>query len=126
MCIRSTRILEKEVAKRDIKVYKVLYRYKTDENTLFPPYYSSITYKVGVEAESLLDSCIPTGWWSSTFETGQGLYSYKKKSGAKYLKTIYRQAKIYKCIIPKGSTFITDGEQYVSDKLIVNKKCFFQ
>lgn len=142
MCLITKNKLEIQTAKEDFVVYKVMYH--NIENLILSPYQFT-EYEIGVEVitkleemqmcqrnglffpiTTILDSVLPSQRW---YRSRQGLYSFRKKRHARILKTELNtdlgkpRHKIYKCIVPKGSHYITDGTQFISDRLILKRKC---
>lgn len=142
MCLITKNKLEIQTAKEDFVVYKVMYH--NIENLILSPYQFT-EYEIGVEViteldemqmcqrnglffpiTTILDSVLPSQRW---YRSKQGLYSFSKKKHARKLKTELNmdlgkpRHKIYKCIVPKGSHYITDGTQFISDRLILKRKC---
>ena len=140
--------IETMTAEKDIPVYKVLYR--PDRKILYPPLYNDgRPYRKGEVLHTVLDEmerCEPKEPISDIADEGigtPGVYvfdeEYKTRRGF-YSETTMKTArefkdkccypnnkcKIYRCIIPKGSRYITGGGTYVSDALKVVRRCIIQ
>ena len=145
MCLITNNKLEIQTTKKDLVVYKVMCH--NIENLILSPYQFT-EYEIGVEVITELDEmqmCQRNGLFfpittildsvpqsQRLYRSEQGLYSFRKKKHARILKTELNlnvggaKHKIYKCIVPKGSHYITDGTQFISDRLILKRKCIIQ
>ena len=138
MCLYSEKKkIETTTAETDIPVYKVLYR--ADRKTLYPPLYNDgRPYVKGKVSHNVLDEmegCVPEEigtdgvYVFDEYKTSRGFYSIANRNGAKEFRNRFcspkNKFKIYKCTIPKGSKYITDGETYVSDKIRIDRRCYF-
>lgn len=138
MCLYSEKKIEITIAETDIPVYKVLYR--PDWNTLYPPLYNDgKPYRKGKVSHTVLDEiegCVleeigtDGEYVFDEYRTSNGFYSTATKNGAKEFRNKFcypkNKCKIYRCAIPKGSRYITDGETYVSDTLKIGSRCIIQ
>lgn len=135
MCLTSKEKLPIQTATSDMVVYKVLY--KSKDNKLYGVFYGcDMSYKMNTKRHEFLCEMYPVvNFLSENLETdhyasSSGLYSYTTKESARsfiadcFLKPI--RYKIYKCIIPKGSRYITDGNVVISDCIIIKRKCIIQ
>ena len=148
MCLYSAKKFEITTAEKDIPVYKVLYR--PDRKTLYPPLYNDgRPYRKGEVLHTVLDEmerCEPKEpisdiadegigtpgvyVFDEEYKTRMGFYSETTKKAAREFKDKccypHNKCKIYRCIIPKGSRYITGGGTYVSDALKVVRRCIIQ
>lgn len=138
MCLYSEKKIEITTAEKDIPVYKVLYR--PDWNTLLPPLYcDGKPYMKGKVSHTVLDEmvgCVPEEigmddvYVFHEYRTSRGFYSTVSRKLTKEFRNKFchpkNKCKIYRCTIPKGSKYITDGETYVSDTLKVGGRCIIQ
>ena len=135
MCLTSKEKLPIQTATSDMVVYKILY--KSKDNKLRGPFFGfDISYKMNTKCHEFLSEMYPVvKFLSENLETdhyssSSGLYSYTTKESARSLivNNFLKPSpyKIYKCIIPKGSSYITDGDVVVSDCIIIKRKCIFQ
>jgi len=148
MCLYSEKKIEITTAETDIQVYKVLYR--PDRKTLYPPLYNDgRPYKKGEVLHTVLDemecffpqnpisdiadegSYTPGVYvFDDEYRTRRGFYSETTRKAAREFKDKccypHNKCKIYRCTIPKGANYITDGETYVSDTLKVVRRCIIQ
>lgn len=137
MCLYSKKKIETTTAETDIPVYKVLYR--PYRKTLYPPLYNNgrpyVKGKVSCNVLDEMEGCVPEEidtdgvYVFDEYRTSSGFYSIANRNGAKEFRNRFcsskKKFKIYKCTIPKGSQYITDGETYVSDKIRIDKLCYF-
>ena len=123
MCLASGNRFQIYTAKQNIVVYKVLTQVKG--RRLMPPFRCHFKYKLRTEVKEKMAQC-EFDSKNHLWVTKEGLYSFALKKDAKRLTTIHSSFYIYKCIIPKGSHFMTDGKEFVSDRLIVKRKCIIQ
>lgn len=137
MCLYSAKKFEITIAETDIPVYKVLYQ--PDRKTLYPPIYNDgRPYRKGEVLHTILDEMVvgvPEEFGTddvyvfNEYRTSRGFYSTaSRKVAQEFSKFCYpkNKCKIYRCTIPKGSKYITDGETYVSDALKVVRRCIIQ
>lgn len=138
MCLYSEKKIETTTAETDIPVYKVLYR--ANRKTLYPPLYNDgRPYVKGKVSHTVLDEmegCVPEEIGTDgvyvfhEYRTSMGFYSTATMKAAREFKGNccypHNKCKIYRCTIPKGSKYITDGETYVSDTLKVVRRCIIQ
>jgi hypothetical protein len=138
MCLYSEKKIETTTAETDIPVYKVLYR--PDRKALYPPLYNDgRPYVKGKVLHTILDEmegCVPEEIGTDDvyvfheYRTSMGFYSAATMKGAKEFRNTFcypkNKCKIYRCTIPKGANYITDGETYVSDALKVVRRCIIQ
>lgn len=135
MCLTSKEKLPIQTATSDMVVYKILY--KSKDNKLHGPFFGfDISYKMNTKRHEFLSEMCPVVNFSSEnletdhYSSSSGLYSYTTKESARsiivhsFLKP--SRYKIYECVIPKGSSYITDGDVVVSDCIIIKRKCLFQ
>ena len=148
MCLYSAKKIEITTAETDIQVYKVLYR--PDRKALYPPLYNDgRPYRKGEVLHTVLDEmerCEPKEPISDIVDEGigtPGVYVFDEEYKTRrsfYSETTRKAAiefkdkccypnnkcKIYRCIILKGSMYITGGGTYVSDALKVVRQCIIQ
>ena len=135
MCLTSKEKLPIQTATSDMVVYKILY--KSKDNKLHGPFFGfDISYKMNTKRHEFLCEMRPVVNFSSEnletdhYSSSSGLYSYTTKESARslivhsFLKP--SRYKIYECVIPKGSSYITDGDVVISDCIIIKRKCIFQ
>lgn len=122
-----------KVADKDIIVYKVLVQ-RDDECIYRSPYqnfqYGPLEDIIGYTYRSEISEC--TEWTVGRVGTVKGLYSYATYELTMALRKSVRisgkqKSVVFRCIIPKGSRYYTDGEEYCSDQLKfierVNPRC---
>ena len=138
MCFYSEKKIEITIEETDIQVYKVLYR--PDRKTLYPPLYNDgRPYMKGEVLHTVLDEmegCVPEKigtdgeYVFNEYRSSSGFYSTATRKWAKEFRNKFcypkNKCKIYRCTIPKGARYITDGETYVSDTLKVDWRCIIQ
>lgn len=123
MCL-YTRWKKPKIATEDIIVYKILSVYSTH---LASPYINFV-YD--------LDRLYETKFTKSKSYIGKGYYIYagfhayvsKKSASASDLDCNFSTyERIYKCIIPKGSTYYisSDKSEIVANKIIIKRKLWF-
>lgn len=116
MCLKTIEI-EPSVAKKDIIVYKVLYKNK---NQIVSPckrfpyilkklYQTDFGITIGISNDTLLF-------------INEGFHSYRYKN---YAARLYFN--VYKCVIPKGSQYYIsiDRQEIVSNQIIIKRKLWF-
>lgn len=108
MCL-YTFATDRWIADRDIICFKVL-----DKNLCSP--YHNKKYELNKTYKEKIDF-IPT---SGGLATTTGLYTYTKSAFSSYFKNnSLTRFDYYEAIIPKGSEYITDGQEYCSNTLTV-------
>ena len=123
MCL-FTRWKKPKIATEDIVVYKILSVYSTH---LASPYMNFV-YD--------LDRLYETKFTKSKGCSGTGYYIYagfhayvsKKSASASDLDCSFSTyERVYKCIIPKGSTYYisSDKSEIVANKIIIKRKLWF-
>lgn len=118
-----------KVADRDIKCYKCL------QSNLYSPCYE-FAYKLGENIKSDLYFHMLDESWKGKLMASKGLHSYISSETAKRIAKrrfhFYSQRfscasdspLVVECIIPKGSQYLTNGIEYVSDSLTPIKVVF--
>lgn len=122
-----------KVADNDIIVYKVLVK-RNDEYIHRSPYqnfqYRTLEDIIGYTYHSEFSECIE--WYGGCVGTMKGLYSYATYELTRALRKSVRisgkqKSVVFKCLIPKGSRYYTNGKEYCSDQLKfierVNPRC---
>ena len=117
-----------KVADEDIIVYKVLVQ--RDDECIYRSPYQNFQYRpledlIGYTYRSELSEC--TNWTKGCVGTVKGLYSYAKYELTTLLQYSVRvigkqKPVVFRCVIPKGSRYYTDGKEYCSDMLTIIKK----
>ncbi len=114
MCLVTSQS-EPLIAKKDIVVYKCLIKQAT---TLVSPYIGFV-YKLRTLYEASLGVTI----YKDVTVIAEGFHAYydKKKSLHKWSN------EVYKCIVPKGSTYYisSDNKEIVADKIVIKRKLWF-
>ena len=114
MCLVTSQS-EPLIAKKDIVVYKCLIKQAT---TLVSPYIGFV-YKLHTLYEASLGVTI----YKDVTVIAEGFHAYydKKKSLHKWSN------EVYKCIVPKGSTYYisSDNKEIVADKIVIKRKLWF-
>lgn len=101
------------IAKKDIIVYK-WYLQTEMSGVVQSPYFLDF-YLIGkllpkVEIKAEIDR-----WLGNTTEITEGYHSFVSETSVDDFKTTVQ----YKCVIPKGSKYYTNGTNIISDQLIV-------
>lgn len=111
-----------KVADRDIKCYKCL------QSNLKSPCYEA-EYKIGKDMKSLFTFEWLDDSFKGVLKIKKGLHSFisietakrRAKSGLWWYNQVFMTAAsspiVVECIIPKGSQYLTNGIEYVSDHL---------
>lgn len=111
-----------KVADRDIKCYKCL------QSNMKSPCYE-FEYEIGKDMKSLFTFEWLDANYKGVLKIEKGLHSYisietakrKAKSGLWWYNQVFGCASsspiVVECIIPKGSQYLTNGIEYVSDHL---------
>lgn len=125
MCLVFPKFVSPQIATEDIKVYKFL-----QPVDVFYSYYVAPVYSYGYGSlQDILNTTfrqelapLRVGIFSLTnsqiyseYGTSQGLYSFKE------IRNI-PVAIWFECVIPKGATYYTNGEEYCSNELKFVKK----
>lgn len=121
-----------KVADKDIIVYKVLVQ-RDDECIYRSPYqnfqYGPLEDIIGYTYRSELSEC---RWNVVYVRTVKGLYSYASYQLTRFLQhSVHiigkQKSVVFRCVIPKGSRYYTNGKEYCSDQLKfierVNPRC---
>lgn len=111
---------EKKVAEKDITVHKIVDRSENLHKGKYVGYYQSRFYydvgwhyyQTGVKFTFSFDK------FMGKLEINRGLHSYRRRGAIGNWKT----EPVLKCIIPKGSEYFLNGEEYCSDNLITVKE----
>lgn len=125
MCIVLPKIdCDAKVADKDIEVYKILIINK-NERVYKSPWqnycYGTLDEITGRTFVDKISDC--KEWTINKVATSKGLYSYARP--------IYEivgfpdgayEASMFRCVIPKGSRYYTDGTEYCSDMLTIIEK----
>jgi hypothetical protein len=114
-----------KIAERDITCYKVFDNgtYGNQHGTFIRSLYQDFPYKIGIKYEldgymNPIKDCIG----NSTIEVGLHSYTCLKHAEQKSIRLSWYNGRcVYKCIIPKGSTYYvnTKHKEYVSDQIII-------
>ncbi len=117
MCL-YTRWKKPKVAAEDIVVYKVLCTYS--EYIESP--YRNFVYNLKELYETKLTKCKSLGGLGYNIFEGFHAFVSKKPDWEFGI-----HEKLYKCIIPKGSTYYisSDHKEIVADKIIIKRKLWF-
>ena len=111
-----------KIADRDIKCYKCL------QSNMKSPCYEA-EYEIGKDIKSLFTFDWLDDSFKGVLKVEKGLHSYisietakrKAKSGQCWYNQVFMTAAsspiVVECIIPKGSQYLTNGIEYVSDRL---------
>lgn len=141
MCWVSYKSPKAKVAKRDIKVLKVLYGESKDSTTLIPYFYGrkcsytlneeSTLVPIKVEYGDFIDNRWYTKKKAAIIRKGYHAYglnsTYEILNGGIYINNmcwfnsyLYLKMNVYlvECIIPKGTKYFLNGyKEYVSEKI---------
>lgn len=117
MCL-YTKWKKPKIATKDIVVYKVLRTYS--EHIESP--YRGFVYNLKELYETKLTKCKSLG--GLEYSIFEGFHAFVSKKINWYFRT---HEKLYKCIIPKGSTYYisSNNKEIVANKIIIKRKLWF-
>lgn len=113
-----------KVADKDIEVYKILIIHKNEKVYKSPHQYYCYGTLDAITGRTFVDKISDCEEWTKDIvATSKGLYSY---ANAIYEIVGYPdggyEASMFRCVIPKGSRYYTDGTEYCSDMLTIIEK----
>lgn len=119
MCISNLKNNNKVIADKDIPVLKVV---KKKNGKLFSPIFDTEAWRIGEEKTINLSIILDLfDYPENLYRTTTGLYSFDKNCNPKYCSSAFSYSgidlEVYEAVIPKGSEYIKDGNQYCSNKL---------
>jgi hypothetical protein len=119
-----------KIAEKDITCYKVFdndAKYGNQYGTFIRSLYQFFSYKVGIkyELDGYINPIKDLHTNNSIIEVGLHSYTCLKHAKEKSIRLSWFSGYccVYKCIIPKGSTYYvnTKHKEYVSDQIIVKE-----
>jgi len=126
MCIFNLKTAEKQIAKEDIVVLKVIKI--DDKGKLISPIFDDEVWQLGNEKTIDL-KIIRDGfeYHKELYMSTEGFYSFHKDSDPKYCTFCFshvnnNKLEVYEAIIPKGAEYINVGSVFCSNKLKLIKK----
>ena len=140
MCWITFKPLKAKVAKRNIKVLKVLYIHPSEPTVLVPYFYSGV-YKYSINGENPVIPITAKGYNPNINSAPQaireGYHSYAANCSVRdvtptemFVNNLYfcddeytgRQVHLVECIIPKGTTYyLNEFMEYVSENIVIKK-----
>lgn len=136
MCWITFKPLKAKVAKRNIKVLKVLYIHPSEPTVLIPYFYSA-TYKYSINGENPVIPITVKKYNYNLCAIREGYHSYAVNCPVRnvtptemFVMDHYfcndectgRQVHLVECIIPKGTTYyFNEFREYVSENIVIKK-----
>ena len=118
-----------KIAKKDITCYKVFDNgaHGNQHGTFIRSLYQFFSYKIGIkyELDGYINPIKDLYTNNSIIEVGLHSYTCLKHAEEKSIRLSWFNGRccVYKCIIPKGSTYYinTERKEYVSDQIIIEE-----